>query len=145
MKKKKNSQSGIRRTIVKTILFILALPMMVCLCFVLIVFVPPWVDHAKAYSHISQIRYWEIPPDSNVIEVVVEDKFSGNGCYVVGELKIESRLSEDELEEYYTSRYHPQYYSRFIDGDGIYVEPINNQANGDALYIVNVLTNWDCG
>jgi hypothetical protein len=89
--------------------------------------------------------YWEIPPDSKVIEVVVEDKLSGNGCYIVGELTIESRLSEDELEEYYTSRYHPQYYSRFIDGDGIYVEPINNKANGDALYVVNVLTNWDCG
>lgn len=66
-------------------------------------------------------------PDTRFMAFTTSEYVGGNTCFLEGRLIIESRLSEPELEEFYTSRYGGKYWGSV---DSLPVYPIGEKSDG---------------
>jgi hypothetical protein len=62
--------------------------------------------HPCPFCSVSQMEYWELPPNS---ELVTFEEYSQGGTnqWWVGELTILTTLAEEEVKIFYRSRYQP--------------------------------------
>lgn len=97
-----------------------------------------FIEKAFAHRHINQMQYWETPPHTETKNFEINNSHgpAGNTCWLYGTLILESDLSSDQLTDFYTSRYFPQYYSP------TYTEIVAIEKSG--MFTVTTETSYFC-
>lgn len=133
--KKKNSESGITplRLVIGILVILVGVPV-VCVGG-LIAFLAGYLilGEASAYHLISQMQYWEMPPETEFIELTITNGSGGTTCAFNGQLTIASNLSTDELTTFFQSLYR--------------ATPVTSgkKLDGKTVYSIFARRIWDCG
>lgn len=139
-KKKKNSDSGVTplQLVIGILVILFGVPAVCIVSLIALIAGHLILGEASAYDHISQMQYWEMPPETEFVELTITDGSGGNTCAYHGRLKIASHLSADELTTFFRSRYGKYYYG------GLEATTSGDKLDGKTIYGIFARQIWDC-
>jgi len=105
-----------------------------------LLFLATFANRFMAQRHIEKMRHWDVPPQTQILDFKLLHSHgpAGNTCFIDGTLILNSNLSEDTLTDFYTSRYHPAYFTP------TYYDQIKAIATNDRQYHVSTGIQYYC-